>query len=336
MGLARYERVITDEHGNVVPLAQVSVRRETAGLPLVPLFLDAEGTIAAGNPVTADANGKVAFHVAGWRDGYRIRAFLGSFEDQRFNVPIGNAAYVDTDQIGIGSNTDKQVATLADRDAYDEEAEGFSVLVSDIGDGRAAIYSKLSGDSADWSEAAIITGPAGVGTGLSFDVVVDNLTERALYDGEDEGYTVLVSDSGDGRAAVYIKLSDSSADWSNPNYLQGNLVDVSFGRPDNPYSGEELEPYIFRTSVNFPAGLVGSQGYAVDAPTADAEFSIVKNGTPIGTVTFAAGEHTPTFSLPGGDVCEAGDMMWLVAPAPQDATLYKFAITLAGTRTPAS
>lgn len=335
MGLARYERVITDEFGNVVPFAQVQVRREAAGLPLVPLFLDAAGTLPAGNPITADADGKVAFHVAGWRDGYRVRAYLGAFEDVRFNVPIGNAAYVDTDQLGVGSNTDKQADTLAGRDAYDEEAEGFSVLVSDIGDGRAAIYSKLSATDADWSEAAIITGPAGVGTGLSFDVVVDNLTERALYDAELEGYTVLVSDTGDGRAAVYTKLSDTSADWSDPNYLVGDRFDLSIYVADNPYSAEELAGHVFTNSVNFPAGFSGSKGFATDAPTADAEFTIKKNGTGVGTVTFAAASNEATFALAGGAVFGAGDVLSVVAPAPQDATLWQVSITLAGTRSPA-
>ena len=54
-----------------------------------------------------------------------------------------------------------QVDELSDRDAYDDEDEGFSVLVSDVGDGRAAIYSKNSNASADWSDPAYVTGPSG-------------------------------------------------------------------------------------------------------------------------------------------------------------------------------
>lgn len=337
MGLARYERVITDAAGNVVPFAQVQVRREAAGLPLAALFTDAAATTPAGNPVTADANGKVAFHVVGYRDGYRVRAYLAGagYEDVRYNVPIGNAAAVDTDQLGVGANTDVQVDTLADRDDYDAEAEGFSVLVSDVGDGRAAIYSKLSATPADWSVPAYITGPAGVGTGLSFDVVVDNLTERALYDAEVEGFAALVSDSGDGRAAVYTKLSDTSGNWSDPNYLVGDRFDLSIYVADNPYSAEELAGHVFTNSVNFPAGLTGSKGFATDAPTADAVFTIKKNGTSIGSVTFADGDNTATFALSGGAVFAAGDVLTVVAPEPQDATLFQVSITLAGYRSPA-
>jgi len=55
---------------------------------------------------------------------------------------------------------DVQVNTLADRDAYDNEAEGFAVLVSNVGDGRSAVYSRI-GEAGNWSDPAYITGPAG-------------------------------------------------------------------------------------------------------------------------------------------------------------------------------
>ena len=52
---------------------------------------------------------------------------------------------------GAGSPWDVQVANLAARAAHDAEAEGFAVLVSDVGDGRAAVYTMGDGGSADWS-----------------------------------------------------------------------------------------------------------------------------------------------------------------------------------------
>lgn len=56
---------------------------------------------------------------------------------------------------------DVQVDTLTDRDAYDGQAEGFAVLVSDVGDGRSAIYSKASNTSGDWTAPAYVTGATG-------------------------------------------------------------------------------------------------------------------------------------------------------------------------------
>lgn len=336
--LARWEQIITDAEGNVVPGALVQVRREEAGLPLAVLYFDEDGPDGIGtigNPVTADANGKAFFHVVGFANGYRIRAYKDGFQDIRKHVRIGNAGGFDADQFGVGSDTDRQVATLADRDDFDAEEEGFSVLVSDIGDGRAGIYTRDTATEGVWIGPAIVTGPAGVGRGLSFDVVVATLAERDDYDLEEEGFTVLVTDSGDGRAAIYAKVSEADADWSDPAYIVGDRFDLSIYVADNPYSAEELAGHVFTNSVNFPAGLTGSQGFATDAATADAEFNIKKNGSSIGTVTFVAASNEATFTLSGGAVFVAGDVLTLVAPDPQDATLWQVSITLAGTRTPA-
>lgn len=60
---------------------------------------------------------------------------------------------------GVSYNV--QVANLAGRAAYDANAQGYTVLVSDMGDGRAAIFSKNSNTVADWSAAAYVTGPVG-------------------------------------------------------------------------------------------------------------------------------------------------------------------------------
>lgn len=60
-----------------------------------------------------------------------------------------------------GVHFDVQVDTLADRDAYDGQTEGFTVLVSDMGDGRSAVFTKNSDAVGDWSDAAFVTGPVG-------------------------------------------------------------------------------------------------------------------------------------------------------------------------------
>lgn len=60
-----------------------------------------------------------------------------------------------------GVQTDENVETLAERAAFDGEAKGFSVLVADVGDGRSAIYFKLSSTSGDWSDPAYLTGANG-------------------------------------------------------------------------------------------------------------------------------------------------------------------------------
>lgn len=75
----------------------------------------------------------------------------------------------------------------------------------------------------------IFTGSGTMGTisksdlinGVSYDVQVPDITARAAYDGSEEGFAVLVSDTGDGRSALYTKRSATSADWSEPAYITG-------------------------------------------------------------------------------------------------------------------
>ncbi len=62
-----------------------------------------------------------------------------------------------------GVEYDAFVANLAGRAAYNGAAQGFAVLVIDIGDGRSALYFKNSATSGDWSAPSYVTGPVGPG-----------------------------------------------------------------------------------------------------------------------------------------------------------------------------
>jgi hypothetical protein len=65
MVLARWQRTITDNAGNVLPGASIEVRREEPGQPLEPLYSDRDGLVPITNPFLADANGYAAFHARG-------------------------------------------------------------------------------------------------------------------------------------------------------------------------------------------------------------------------------------------------------------------------------
>lgn len=133
----------------------------------------------------------------------------------------------DKGDTGDGLDYDARVDELADRDAYDEEDQGFRVLVSDTGDGRAAVYEKLSGSSADWSGPIYVTGPAGTdgadGTGLFSRVrVVDTGEGDPATDYEDgdeiDGVTLAENDlvlraspGGDADDGIYVVPSSGAA-----------------------------------------------------------------------------------------------------------------------------
>ncbi|WP_313613397.1 hypothetical protein [Agrobacterium sp.] len=99
-------------------------------------------------------------------------------------------------------------------------------LLVSLANGNIEAFAALAGGS---DLLPIFTGSGTMGTinrsdlinGVRYDVQVDDLAGRAAYDGQEEGFAVLVADIGDSRSALYTKRSNTSADWSDPAYITG-------------------------------------------------------------------------------------------------------------------
>lgn len=99
-------------------------------------------------------------------------------------------------------------------------------LIEILGNGNITAFASLNGSA---NSLPMFTGPGAMTlvtrqdlvSGASYDVQVANLAARAAYDAQDTGFAVLVSDIGDGRAALYSKNSATSGDWSSPAYITG-------------------------------------------------------------------------------------------------------------------
>jgi hypothetical protein len=117
--------------------------------------------------------------------------------------------------------------------------------------------------------------------------------------------------------------------------ISGTLAapyDVVSALPGKPGDGAKVALVTFTRTVVFADNFGGSRGSVGDPPTAEAVYSVLKNGTAIGTVTIST-LGVVTFATTGGQVTyDAADRMLIVAPTPQDATLADVAITLAGMR----
>lgn len=111
MVLARWQATITDDEGNIRPGASVTVRRESSGAPLVALYTDRAGEVSAGNPVYADAEGFVSFHVAG--GAYRITAEADGFSRVWRYVGIGLASESDSFNVFLPRGAWSPVVTYA-------------------------------------------------------------------------------------------------------------------------------------------------------------------------------------------------------------------------------
>ena len=99
--------------------------------------------------------------------------------------------------------------------------------------------------------------------------------------------------------------------------------DVGVHLPDLSTAGALLAEIVLARPVDFPAAFGGSTGYARVAATGETVLDVQKNGSNIGTVTFAAASSTPVFALP---------LRPASRPAPADATLAGISLTFAGAR----
>jgi hypothetical protein len=125
-------------------------------------------------------------------------------------------------------------------------------------------------------------------------------------------------------------LSATSYSLTGDGAVQGPAY-VAGSWPGSPAASQIIERYIFATAVTFPAGLTGTYGASGIAATALAGFTIAKNGTAIGTMSFAAGATSASFTMAAATAFGPGDVLTIAAPATQDATLANLAWTLSGT-----
>lgn len=109
--------------------------------------------------------------------------------------------------------------------------------------------------------------------GVDYDETVADLAGLALYDGEDEGFSVLVIDAGDDRSAILIKKSATVADWFDPAFItpeqgiQGNpggFTNITFEPVETLLPGSEVSLQITPTGpgaisiqLGIPVGVPG-------------------------------------------------------------------------------
>lgn len=109
-------------------------------------------------------------------------------------------------------------------------------------------------------------------------------------------------------------------------------VDAATFVPGKPAESGTIMQFVTPRAITIPASAAGSHAYVGTAATATADFDIQKNGLSAGTLSFAIGANTGTFTVASDVSLAAGDRLSIVAPSPQDATLADLSITIAATR----
>src|SRR5215217_1655155 len=147
-------------------------------------------------------------------------------------------------------------------------------LIEILGNGNITAFALLNGAA---NLLPMFTGPGAMTlvtrqalvSGAAYDIQVNTLADRAAYDGQDLGYSVLVSNIGNGRSAIYSKNSATSGDWSDPAYVTGAVglvVQIEAGTTTTLGNGQNATVVVrpitdgYALDFGIPRGLKGDDG----------------------------------------------------------------------------
>lgn len=273
--------------------------------------------------------------LAGFKEGDTIIDITGATEF------MGVVATIDAN--GAGTLTKAwEGPTLVDvayRMRYQPDGARVSAqsrnLIEIMGNGNLQALAGLSGSA---NQVPMFTGPGAMTlvpktdlvSGVAYDVQVDLLADRDAYDGQAEGFSVLVANVGDGRAAVYAKASATSGDWSDPAYVTGSAVtldvtdvdEVAYGVPPDvtltPIAGG------YNLSFDIPRGMIIEPGTTTTLPPgtpAAVSFVPVTGGyrldlsIPEGEGFSSEGDYSGATAYVKGDVVQRLGSSWIALQA---------------------
>lgn len=157
----------------------------------------------------------------------------------------------------------------------------------------------------------------------------DGTTGLFYCDGVDV-YKVVDFGGGGGGSSTLLSLTDTPSSFSGSGLklLRVNSAAnaVEFSTPSVEIAGQVsgtptgsakvMEKLCSSLTFSLPSSLTGSVGYLATAPSGSAiNFDIQKNGSSIGTMSFADGANTATFTFASTITFASGDRLTIVAPA---------------------
>lgn len=102
--------------------------------------------------------------------------------------------------------------------------------------------------------------------------------------------------------------------------------------PGAPTANQVMGRVIMPRAITLPSSLTGSYGSSIAAATGSTTLTLAKNGSSIGSVNFAAGASSATFTFASAVSFAAGNVLTLTNQATPDTTLTNISVTLAATR----
>jgi hypothetical protein len=108
-----------------------------------------------------------------------------------------------------------------------------------------------------------------------------------------------------------------------------DLIRLALYIEGQPTPGEQLIQYCVTDNITFPAGLAGSVIFQETETVSFVQYTLAKNGNPIGSINFLispAGEITVSF--PTAVTCVPGDIITMLAPGTPDTSQANISFSL--------
>ena len=131
--------------------------------------------------------------------------------------------------------------------------------------------------------------------------------------------------SGDANKGVRVNSGETALEFYTRNI---DLFSPHFAGA--PGSSALVSRFVASRAFEIPINLVGSQGHAGVAATAQTDFDLQLNAVSIGTIRFAASGTVATFIKASASTVAAGDRIDIVAPGSADVTLADLTFTIVG------
>lgn len=113
--------------------------------------------------------------------------------------------------------------------------------------------------------------------------------------------------------------------------IRSVAYDIATAVVNKPSANAKVLRFAVPRPFTIPANAEGSIFKSAIAATATTTFSILKNGSPVGTITFEAESSTASATMPSVDFI-AGDILMVTAPPVQDLSLSDLTITFVTTQ----
>lgn len=209
---------------------------------------------------------------------------------------------------GLGLRGFHTAATGGWGDPLSEDLRELSAVVQlSVGSRTTAIASQANG--------TILIVPSGAGSNPNKIAVRDN--GAWVYFTPHEGMTAYVQDED-----IYVRWTGTAWEQS------GQFYDMNFFVPGKPGNNEIIGKLKAVRPFAIAPVLEGSYGDAEVSATASSVFTLKKNGTDFGTITFGVGATVGTLASASGASFAVGDKLTLVGPATADTTLADICFSL--------